>query len=146
MKIDEAVKLMKQNKFCICNNTGCKYRIKDNCYVGIIEYLKGDGTWEKSGLFSSMLMAEWELEEEDESLSSKVKEVPDRKVKCTYWYCYKEEDIKTFIQRIKSIGFFNAVAEDTRHDIFVDIDKEAGPRFRVTKLLDKSERREIMRK
>jgi hypothetical protein len=131
MKIDEAVKLMKQNKFCMCEATRCKYRKqKDNDYI---EYLKDDGTWEKSGLFINMLMADWVLL--DDTLSDKIKEVFDCEAR--RMYCYKEKDVKILIQRIKGIGFFNAVADDTRHDIFVDIDKLTGPRFKVTKLLDK---------
>lgn len=71
---------------------------------------------------------DWELfEEPEETLSDKIGNAicfgSMAKV-CTV------EDIKEFILRIKGIGFFNAVADDTRHDILVDIDKLAGERFK----------------
>lgn len=43
---------------------------------------------------------------------------------------YKEKDVKEFIMRIKGIGWFNSIPDDTRHDIFIDIDKLAGDRFK----------------
>ena len=134
MKIDEEVKFMKQGKFCMCDVTGCKYRILKD--IDYIEYLKNDGTWEESGLFTNMLMADWVLL--DDTLSDKVvylhtEDAGGNISSVNIYPFYRQEDVKMLIQRIKSIQWFNDMPDDARHDIFVDIDKEAGPRFKVTK-------------
>ena len=136
MKIDEAVKLMGTGRICMCIDTSTPYRILD----GTLQYKQSAlDKWMDSCFPISILTSEWELVEEDKSLSSRamydtenVMITPDTTKKVTEYY-YTEKDVKTFIQRIKSIQWFNDMPDDARHDIFVDIDKEAGPRFKVTK-------------
>ena len=132
MKIDEAVKVMKNNKVCRCMCDGMKYRVRN----GRLEY-ESCGNWYESTNCIELIISDFKLVEEDKPLDSKVlylhhEDSHGNRDSVELYPFWNKKDIGTFILNIKNIRWFNNIPEGTKQDIFIDIDKHAGPLFNVT--------------